>query len=418
MSKFEAQLITRLCDGGEWRGVKDQVGPEHFTLPDTQAAWRFGAKHAADTGIWPSRDVLRDHLPRFTFEPSTDAPTVLAERLHATHVYRLLVRDTDKIMTLAAADPLEAANQLVKVGVDMRTTLNRASGTTGINITQADQMLAEMERYLHRAEARGLVGWAWPWPILNDRTLGLEPGQMVTIYGRPKTGKTFLLQSLCEHFHFRYKVPVAFFSREMPAEQLRGRHVAMSAKVDYTRYMHGQLTPREMRSLEDAMDLLPELPPFFIDTAAGSGADAADEIIQKAMDVGAELIAVDGLYFYGDRDWEEIAKFTSRLKWHILNTYKKPLLASTQGARNKRSGGDDVAYGDSVFQDSDMLIKAVFDPESPNRVHMSTAGIRDGRPARWQTWMKPCVDFGQAAVEEDEDDVPTDGDAMPKEVMT
>jgi len=409
---FQKQLITRICDSGEWKEVRDKITPEHFTETDSQTVYRFLVRHALAHGAPPSRGIIRDRFPTFGFEPSADPPSALAERLHAAHVYNLIALNTEKLMKMAADDPIAAGELLTQQGSEMRTTLNRVTGNLGVDVTK--QMNEERDAYRLRKERKGLTGWEWPWPILNRRTTGCERGSLTGLYARPKTGKTFYLLSLCEWFWDKYKARVHVFGREMRTEQLRSRLTATVAKIDYDRYTHGLLTTAEERAWWDATEYIEEKESFYIDGVDGNGAEAADEMFDKAMDSGADVIAVDGAYFFGDRDWELIAQFTSKFKKNLLHRCPMHGLMSSQAARAKKSGGDDVAYGDSLLQDVDMLIKVDIDPDDPTRTHMKTPGVRDGRPASWQAWRKMCTNFGQAFEEPDEHPTGGSGDAPPE----
>jgi DnaB-like helicase C terminal domain len=413
MALFENAFITRLCDGGDYRSIKDKVTSDYLTQVATKTAWNFIQRHAADHGVAPSRSILRDQFPSFVFEPSSDSVTALAERLHQAYVYRTIALNTDEVMQLAATDPVAAASLQVEHGSAMRTILNRVDGNIDVDITK--QMGEEREAYYFRAEAKGLIGMAWPWEILNRRTLGIEAGSLYAFYARPKTGKTFYLIALLEHCHYRYQCRTILFGREMRAEQLRSRYTATVAKIDYDRYQHGKLTREEMERWEEALEVIAELPTFIISTVSSNGAEAADEMFQKAEDMGADVIGVDGAYFFGDREWDTMAQFTSRLKYNLLYRRRMPCFITTQAAKAARAGGDDVGYSDGLLQDADMLVKLKNDPEDMSRVHMATAGIRDGRPASWQVWRRPCEDFGQAFVEPDE--VYGGGSGSPAEVQ-
>ena len=410
MSNFEFALITRVCDTGEWKQVRERVTPEHFREVAAQAAWRWALSHALKHGEAPSRAILRDRFPSFPFESSSDPPAALAERLHTAHVYNVLAVETDKILKSAADDPMAAAELLAKAGSEMRTMLNRATGNIGVDITK--QMADEREAYALRASKRGLLGYAWMWDVLNRRTAGAENGSLYAMYGRPKTGKTFYLIAQLAQWWYRDKCRIHLFGREMRTEQLRSRVVATIAKIDYDRYLHGTLTDAEERRWNDATEQIEEMHSFYVDGVSTNGAEAADDMFAKAQDSGADVIGVDGAYFFGERDWEIFAQFTSRFKYNLLHRYQRVGMMTTQGAKQKRAGGDDVAYGDSLLQDVDALIKMQSDPEDLQRVHMSTAGVRDGRPASWQAWRRMCTDFGQAFEEPEED-----GSAPPAEVQ-
>jgi hypothetical protein len=404
MAHFEYALLTALCDNAKaWRVVRDKLKPEHFVKVDAQAVWRFIMRHVVDHGLPPSREILHDRFPQFPFEASADAPTSLAERVHAAFLYRRIAEQVERVMQLAGTDPVAAAQAFADGGSAIRVDLNATQGKTGADITK--QMDEEYEAYLRVANAQGLLGMAYPWEILNRRTLGLEGGQFVGWHARPKIGKTFYLMFLALWFHYKYNKRVICFSREMGVRELRRRAIATVAEVDYDRYTHGKLTDPELARYHEAREVFAERKSFFIDNVESNGAAAADEMAAKAADFGADLWCVDGVYFFGDREWDEIARFTSRAKQHLLSM-QIPGILTTQS--NKKG---EVGYSDAILQDVDMLITMTHDPDEPNRMHMKTAGMRDGKPASWQVWRKPCVDFGQAHT--DPEDAADSGEPPP-----
>ena len=67
---------------------------------------------------------------------------------------------------------------------------------------------------------------------LDEKTSGLQPGDLVIIAGRPSMGKTALALNITEHVALNTKLPVAVFSMEMGASQLALRMIGSVGRLD------------------------------------------------------------------------------------------------------------------------------------------------------------------------------------------
>jgi len=407
--KFEKALITRIIDTGDVKTVSRSLTSDHFFLPEARQAWTFLIQYFMEHGLAPSREMLQAHVHRFEFVASADPVLALTERVHEHLVYNKINLVAEHVTELVKTDVLGAGNLMADEAMRLRTLI--AGGqSTGIDITTRAK--EEFDSYYRRKNLKGLLGYAYPWDRLSKATHGLQISQLVIFYARPKSMKTFILLYVLLYIHYKYRARIVLFTREMREEELRCRYVAMLAQVDYDRYQNGALTTQEESRWLEALEVFVEMGPMVIDTVSGYGADAADEMISKAQDHGADLIGVDGIYFFGNREWEEIGKFTSRLKYHLLNTYKVPCLGTSQGAKTmsmKRKNMDDVGYSDTMAQDADILIKMAY-IEADNRIYMNMAGARDGKPCQLQIWARPAYDFSQALVKEEVESDGTEGD--------
>jgi len=66
----------------------------------------------------------------------------------------------------------------------------------------------------------------------STRNLGLQPGDLVIIAGRPSMGKTALALNMAEHVAVENKLPVAIFSMEMSGSQLAMRLLGSIGRLD------------------------------------------------------------------------------------------------------------------------------------------------------------------------------------------
>lgn len=408
--KFEKALITRVIDTGDVKTVRKALTSDHFFLPETRQAWTFIVQYFMEHGLAPSREMLQAHVHRFEFVASADPVLALTERVHEHLVYNKINLVAEQVTERVKTDVLGAASLLADESMRLRTLIGGGQ-TTGVDITTRAK--EEYDSYYRRKNMKGLLGYAWPWERLTKATHGLQASQLVIFYARPKSLKTWILLYALLFMHYKYRLKVVLFTREMREEELRRRYVAMLAGVDYERYQNGALTTQEEARWLEALEVFVEMSPMVIDTVSGSGQEAADEMISKAQDHGADLIGADGIYFFGNREWEEIGKFTSRLKYHLLNTHKVPCIGTSQGAKvfsMKRNNMDDVGYSDTLAQDSDILIKMAY-IEEDQRIYMNMAGARDGKPCALQIWARPAFDFSQAYTKDTETSDGTEGDA-------
>lgn len=404
MSKFERPLITRIVDTGDIRSARKSLVSDCFYTPDGRQAWNYLAEYFVQHGTTPSREMLAEAVPNFEFAAmATDPVAALVDRVDEFHVYNQLSVAVERVAELAKTDTRGAATYLSEQAMRFRT-MAKGTGNDGVDITARVQ--EEVDSYFRRKDLRGILGVAWPWPRMNRATFGIQDGQLVVFYARPKNMKTWLLLYTLHHIHYHAGRKVLLFTREMTKEELQRRYCAVWAGVDYERYLSGKLTNMEEKRWLEAMEAFAEAPPVVLDTVPGSGEEAADEMIAKAQELGADVMGVDGIYFFGNREWEQIARFTTRLKYHLLNTHKIPCIGTTQGVRHMSKASDtldDVGYGDSVSQDADILIKCVLLKED-ERLQLSLPGIREGKSCEFQVWARPAYDFTQAFAEEGHED--------------
>ncbi len=82
---------------------------------------------------------------------------------------------------------------------------------------------AEMER---RCSCNGLAGLSTGFAALDERTNGLNGGDLIILAGRPGSGKTTLAMNIAQHVGITLARPVLVFSMEMPRIQLIDRLIS------------------------------------------------------------------------------------------------------------------------------------------------------------------------------------------------
>ena len=113
-------------------------------------------------------------------------------------------------------------------------------------------------------DPNGVTGVPSGYADLDQKTAGLQPGDLIIIAGRPSMGKTSLALNIAEHVGMEVGLPVAIFSMEMGAAQLTMRLLGSVGKLDQHKMRIGQLEDEDWPKLTNALGVLNEAP-IFID---------------------------------------------------------------------------------------------------------------------------------------------------------
>ncbi len=169
----------------------------------------------------------------------------------ASH-YARLVRDKSTVRQLIAAageilhdaytnpeDPVEIVNDAE------RRIFSIAQQSEHRHAEQLDDLLNDAIRQLEENDGRVITGVSTGYSSLDERTSGLQSGEMVIIAARPSMGKTALALNIAENMVMR-DVPVALFSLEMSREQLVQRLLSSRASVSGHNIRRNLLSDRDM----------------------------------------------------------------------------------------------------------------------------------------------------------------------------
>lgn len=152
------------------------------------------------------------------------------------------------------ADPaaaLDAAEGLLLEVADHRLT------DRTVNVaTSTQRVLDRLERIYNHGD---FTGAPTGFHDLDQMLLGLQPGALYVIAGRPSMGKTALALAVGEHVA-EHTGPALVFSLEMEHEDLTARLLAKRAKVDARRMWDAKLTEADWNSMTDAVGELAVIP--------------------------------------------------------------------------------------------------------------------------------------------------------------
>lgn len=216
---------------------------------------------------------------------------------------------------------------------------------------------------------------------LDDKSSGLQAGDLVIVAGRPSMGKTTFAMNVCENAAIKSGKPVLVFSMEMPAESLVMRMLSSLGRIDQTKIRSGKLEEEDWPRLNSAISLLSEQKLFIDDTPALSPMEVrarARRVYRECGDLG--LILVDYLQLMqvpgAESRVAEISEISRMLK-ALAKELNVPLIALSQLNRsleqrpNKRPVMSDLRESGAIEQDADLIAfiyrDEVYNEDSPDK---------------------------------------------------
>jgi replicative DNA helicase len=201
---------------------------------------------------------------------------------------------------------------------------------------------------------------------LDEKTSGLQPGDLIVIAGRPSMGKTALALNIARNASLETGEPAAIFSLEMSKEQLSLRMLSAEARIDSSRMRGGFLSERDLARINRAAGALYDIPIYIDDSPAISALEIRAKTRRMKMDKGVGLVVVDYLQLMrgrasAERRDLEISEISRSLK-ALAKELNLPVVALSQLNRkvedrtNKRPVLSDLRESGAIEQDADVIL--------------------------------------------------------------
>lgn len=395
--EIEQALITKILEEADIRSVVRQKVTKKFFVDDTcREMFSYLLKKYNKFGRVPSLKLLLREFPDFEPVDTDDDLMSLVEEIKNEKLYNDISKEIKEIADATRDDPVEGLERIRKAASKLSIM---HTGTRDEDITKStDEMLEDYEQI---EKGEGALGILYPWQYLNDLTLGMQAGELIGLFARPKSMKTWLSLFIANWVHETYGLTVVFFSCEMPVKLIRRRLAALRAKVDYKAYRSGKLTNKEKKRFLKALKALKESPPFIICGVDGVGDAAITEIRAKCEEYQADLAIIDGFYFLMEEDSSRGFRVITRgMKKQIAEPLDIPVLATTQANREAekvKDSGRVVAFGDSLLQDCDQLLHLIREPQhrEAKELLITMPGLRESEGGAFTINAKPAYDFKQ-----------------------
>lgn len=227
-----------------------------------------------------------------------------------------------------------------------------------------------------------ITGISTGYSKLDEKTSGLQKGDLIVIAGRPSMGKTSFCMNLAEYAAIEEGMRVAVFSMEMPGEQLATRLISSIGRVNATRLRSGQLKDEDWPRISNAIRLLNNAKIHVDDSAGLTPIEVRSRARRLARELGGlDMIVIDYLQLMQSSDSSEnrateISAMTRSLKM-LAKELDLPLIILSQLNRSleqrpdKRPVMSDLRESGAIEQDADVIFfiyrDEVYDEESNDK---------------------------------------------------
>jgi replicative DNA helicase len=412
----EFLLISKILETGDLKQVMEAgIEPHHFVDELCADHYSFLVDYYLDPAHG-SRSVPTEEIFKVRF-PKDNIATVhertgLKELIVQTQRMQLSVACGQLADEVAEGAENGKPKQALEIAISSATSLlSRSHDTKDIRIADHANKIIDDYKGAKEGKMRGIP---WPWKRLNELTRGIEPGNLVLYYGRPKQMKSWVACYQAAHFYQTNMRggKVLFVSLEMPAELVARRLAAAIARVNYEKFMQGKLNKDEEiaftqnlneLSQQESADMYEGRKKELIITVPENDMSVI-EIENKVEEYDPDLVVIDGTYLLSDArtrrsgvDWKILANVSTDLK-RLAQRKKVPIVGVHQANRKSDEEADDlsdIAFTDNYARDADVLIKCIHmeDYNEKSTLALLFSGAREFKMAGFYIHGKPAENF-------------------------
>ena len=320
------QILHSLLSGGDIRVVLDAGLNKNwlegdntgssviFTGIDRQA-YKWLLNHYARHRNIPALETFRQHFPEETLKFSKNViPVEELTELATEQVTSFLVADIiGRAIDLhdnwsKGSGRIEDAASLLGLDSGIKFQRSRADDLSSTSFNLEDLLNTELE-----------MGIPFGIDTIDEDFFGFQPGMLVTLMGRQKSGKSWsTIKSALEAWKEGYTVLV--FSVEMDVNVFRQRILCLGANVSPSRMRRGRLFPAEKEKVREFNDLLTDEQGRFFISKKKAGI-TVDAIREEVAQYNPNIVYIDGFSFMVDAktgrmtsDWQANENVADALK--------------------------------------------------------------------------------------------------------
>jgi replicative DNA helicase len=388
-----------MLDNSSWDEVSEVLTETDFFRHAHQLIWRAIAslvqKSTTSFDLISLADVLQGHqqleeVGGLAYLASLESATPSAANIK---VYAQIVREKALLRKLISAGTESINMAFTPEGKSALQVIDAAEklvfdvaqlGQSGKKsyFSSRDLLKACVERVTELYENPDRIsGLQTHYSDFDDKTQGLQKGDLVIVAGRPSMGKTTFAMNIAENIALKTKKNVAVFSLEMPADQLMMRMLSSVGRINAQKLRSGRLDTQDWSNFTTAVHRLNEAGIFVDETAALSPLELRSRARRLKREHNIDLIVIDYLQLMRGNTptanrTEEISEISRSLK-ALAKELEVPVIALSQLNRSleqrpdKRPKMSDLRESGAIEQDADLILfiyrDEVYHPDSEQK---------------------------------------------------
>jgi len=294
-----------------------------------------------------------------------------AEIVRERAILRQLLKVCAEISREVYENPVKPVGEHLDISESHILAVAESFNQTKPTFQNLKDLIQEGYQELQRryADKRKITGVSTGFSDLDDKTAGLQRGDLIVIAGRPSMGKTAFVMNVAQNAALRDVEPnvVAVFSLEMSAQQIGMRLLAAESRVDMSKMRTGSFATDDWRKLASGTGKLAEAAIFVDDTPAISVLEVRSKCRRLKRERGRlDMVLIDYLQLMtgnakADRKDLEISEMTRSLKG-LAKELDVPIIILSQLNRSLESRSDkrpmmsDLRESGAIEQDADVIM--------------------------------------------------------------
>tara|TARA_Y100000310_G_scaffold315416_1_gene365920 strand:+ start:1038 stop:2372 length:1335 start_codon:yes stop_codon:yes gene_type:complete len=358
-------LVAQVLESGEYKGVV-KAGVKREMLGETAGVyWDILGEFYDEHQKVPSIEMFKALCPDYDHKPTNDPIEALVQEVKTVYLGSEINRILNLVVDENSADPWEAKKMLVR-HADQINSQHQVRETKVIAGEHGDYVLEMLHRLKH---GTGMLGMKWPFASLNNVTPGLMPGNVIYLYGRQKSKKTWLLLMIALFYYYEgYRV--LMFTGEMTTEELHWRMAALILGIPLNDFNKGKVTHLGEETIKEVMkDLLDSGRFVFSESFEG-----ISEYKAEVEDFQPDIVLHDYWKIMADdlREQRRISEKASVditidaiIKYHRKN--KIPAIicghANREGEKSKGKSSAEHAWSDHITRRVHAALRVIKSPD-------------------------------------------------------
>ena len=397
----QSTLGGLLLDNHAWDKIGDLLREEDFYRADHRLIWKHISKliergKPADViTVFESLDADKraEEAGGLAYLNALAQNTPSAANIRG---YAQIVRDRSILRRLLGSTEDIADSVYNRRGREVREILDAAEsavfkiaedGSRGkqgfIEMSTLVVQVRDRVQELHDLNSPDVTGVATGFADLDQKTSGLQPGDLIIVAGRPSMGKTAFSLNIAENIALEGGI-VGVFSMEMGGTQLAMRMLGSIGRLDLHKLRTGKLNDSEFSKFATALERLQEVKLHVDETPALTALELRARARRLHRLYGKlDLIVIDYLQLMSgssgaasENRATEISEISRSLK-ALAKELQVPVIALSQLNRSLESRTDkrpmmsDLRESGAIEQDADVILfiyrDEVYNPESQDK---------------------------------------------------